>query len=201
MIYPYRKVKVSCNDCPERFYRVFIVREDLNLQEVGALIIAYFQGVFEHMWVWRSKKYTYEDKTWLEDFPRKGNLDYALYQLGNCELNAASEITFEYDTGDGWEFTVKVDPEIEGHDFKTAYPRKSSVPWGILLEGKGECIWEDNRSLFNIFLEKGKLSKTYGVPWIGNPKTFDDPLDIQALDKSANAEAKAVMKKFKKANV
>ncbi len=201
MVYRYQKVKVSCKDCPERFYRVFSVREDLNLQQIGALIIAYFQGAFEHMWQWRSNSHRYIDKTWLEDFHRKGDVDYELFKLSTSELNAASEINYEYDTGDGWEFTVKVFPEVEERDFTTATPRKDSVPWGILSEGRGECLWEDNRSLFNLFLEKGKLSKTYGVPWYGNPKTFDDPLDIDKLDKTANAEAKKVIKQLKRANI
>ncbi len=196
MIYRYRKIKVSCKDCPERFYRVFSVREDLNLKQVGALIIAYFQGAFEHMWEWRSKKHRYIDKTWLEEFPQKGNGDYALYMLSTCELNAASEINFEYDTGDGWEFTVKVYPDVEDHDFKADISPKASIPWGILTEGKGESIWEDNRGLFNLFIEKGKLPKTYGTPWWGNPKTFDDPLDIAKLDKAGNTEAKKIMKRL-----
>ncbi len=31
----YRKIKVVCNDCPERFYRIMYVRNDLNLMQLG----------------------------------------------------------------------------------------------------------------------------------------------------------------------
>lgn len=189
MNYRYRMIQVSCTDCPKRFYRVFYVRENLSLNQIGALIVGYFQGMFEHMWLWRSQNHRYQDKTWLEDFTLEGDLDYDQYTLSTCELNASSKITFAYDTGDGWEFTVKVYKKTMIREFDPKN-RDVFIPWGILVEGQGQSIWEDYRLAFQTFLIKGKLIKKYGTPWsVEHPEMFDDPLNIEQLDDAANNAA------------
>lgn len=201
------KIKASYVDCKEKFYRELYVRQSLSLFEVGALLVAYFNGKFEHMWAWESKSYFYVDPTWVEEpyaTDEKGNKyklnvpfedkDYSKFTLLDCELDENNEIDFVYDTGENWTFKVHVflddviEKEIDG--------RKNT--WAFIIDGKGEGLWEDERRFFNDFIINDVLPSEEAQLWnVENPSDFYRPLDYSKLDTDSNRLAKHMVKDLK----
>ena len=164
-----------------RFYRTVLVRSDLDLKSIGTAFVYALGGTLEHCFLYRSKGVSYFPYEWIEDF----------YNIENClpyeeaSLDDLSDtFSFEYDTGDGWDFVCK------------KYKRKVNLDSErviIVLEGAGMGIWEDNIGTLYTYLE-GEIDKDYdgedeerGIykPWnfdIDKYSEFDNPLDIEALN-------------------
>ena len=150
----YRKIKISSKDAPKRFYRLLYVREDLNLFQLGVTILMAFDYRFMHNFLFTDKKNEYVDKMWIEEYPIEspfdnGNSNYKDYEnciLSDLILTAENKFKMCYDTGDNWEFEIKLykaEKEFDDDSF------------GKLIEGAGGSIWEDNHYLFWKYLENG----------------------------------------------
>lgn len=179
----YYKIRVSSTDAPKRFYRIMYVRKDLYLSQLGYVVLIALGAEFEHMYMFRDKSNNYVDSSWLEDnfgfdcLPK--DLDYEEYCIDDLELKADRAFRICYDTGDDWEFNIKV------------YKKEVDLPedyWGTVIEGKGDRIWEDNHYLFWQYLEKGSdaLTDDEARPWNvyedDNLDSFDDSIDIDLLN-------------------
>ncbi len=139
----YKKIKIGFHNYNNRFNRTILVREDINLIELGCVICTSLRAEFEHYFLFIRNDLYYTPDCFIEsplsyyinEVPMK---KYQLKDLGD-------EFTFLYDTGDNWEFdckvykkTVKID-----EDYKFAY----------LLNGKGQGIWEDNIQTLTMYLD------------------------------------------------
>lgn len=178
----YRLIKVYSTICPDRFYRLMYVREDLNLQEAGVFILYSLGAAFEHMFLYEAKGITYVDETWLEDALDEHQVqDYTEVTIENASYNDDGTLNLVYDTGEYWEFVIQktciekeIDDEIAG--------------W--CLEMAGYPIWEDHISAFSSYIETGEADfERYGYPWnVRYPnhdlKCFDKTLRVSAHNKN-----------------
>ena len=128
----YKKVRIDFKYCEKgRFFRTFLIKEDLNLVDLGCAFVTALEGVFEHNFVFYTKDYTYNPRAFLEYDKFDNDLlmdDYNLSDLGD-------KFEFTYDTGDGWDFDCKVYTKTE---------EINSDEEVILIDGAGQGIWEDN---------------------------------------------------------
>lgn len=102
----YNKVRVDFKYGPRgRFYRVFLVREGINLFNFCIGLGIMLGCEFEHCFFIRdSKEREYIMAPFFEDL--FGDVDSRY--LRNYTLNALpDEFEFDYDTGDGWDFFCK----------------------------------------------------------------------------------------------
>lgn len=172
----YQKIKVSCTDCPERFYRVMYVRKDLNLDRLGFVILCSLQCEFEHEFSFRDSEYSYVAEEWLEDFCGEEDRNRKLFTLADMQLDANDEFTMEYDTGDGWEFKIKVYKEEKEID---------NTFFGTNIEAKGDRIWEDAHYDFEAYINGEELEgKPWNIPEESTPQDFDNIIDLDELNDS-----------------
>ena len=145
-----------------RFYRSVLVRSDLDLKSIGTAFVYALGGTLEHCFLYRSNGVSYFPYEWIEDF----------YNIENClpyeeaSLDDLSDtFSFEYDTGDGWDFACK------------KYKRKVNLDSDrviIVLEGEIDKDYDGEDEERGIY-----------KPWnfdIDKYSEFDNPLDIEALN-------------------
>lgn len=187
----YQKLKLEFKYGPKgKFYRVVLVRKGLTLRTLGCYLVEALGGELEHMFLYKDKNNHYEDETWVGDFlfmhTRIKEFDYTKYTLDDL----SQHFDFCYDTGDGYDFKcTRYKKEVEMDD-----EEYSNKPL-IILEGKGQGIWEDNIcTLYDLF--NGKIDpnlnheieeKGIYFPWnhqINKFGDFDEPLDIEDLNES-----------------
>ena len=174
-----------------RFYRTFLVREDIGLGELGELIVNIFGGTLEHFFLYRLKDKSYLPSSWVDEWNYLGR--HINEPFKDKTINDLPDsFMLIYDTGDGWDFDCKKYKQIVTKIIKD----DEDIPTGFVLDGKGMGIWEDNiRSLYAYF--DGEIDKDYnqednnrGIykPWnfqIDKYSEFDNPIDIEELNDKA----------------
>lgn len=128
----YKKIKMEYRYKKDRFNRIILVREDINLIELGCAMCTAVRAEFEHCFLFYKGKITFSPDVFIaegwnneNEFPMK---EHSLSDLGD-------KFSFCYDTGDNWMFDCKVyKREVELMDDRIAF----------LLDGTGQGIWEDN---------------------------------------------------------
>ena len=174
-----------------RFFRTFLVREDIGLGELGEMIVDIFGGTMEHFFMYSTKEKSYIPSSWMDQWN-----DVSTHQhepLKNKSIkDLPDNFIFIYDTGDGWDFDCKI--------YKTkvtkTFDDDEDIPTAFVTDAKGMGIWEDNiRSLYAYF--DGEIDKDYngedeekGIykPWnydIDKYSEFDNPVDIEELNDKA----------------
>lgn len=103
----YRKIEVVYTDCPKRFYRIMYVRSYLNLMQLGYAVLKSLRCEFGHAYLFRDKDNSYIPEEWLEDV-LDGEKALTEATLDDVYPFSDNKIIFEYDTGDGWEFEIKI---------------------------------------------------------------------------------------------
>lgn len=165
----YKKIRLDFKYCERgRFYRTLLVKEDLNLVNLGCAIVVAFNGAFEHEFLFNIKGLSFLPKSFLEyhmsDDEYMG--DYNLEALGDS-------FNFTYDTGDGWDFKGKVYKRIVELD------NEEEV---VLIDGAGQGIWEDNIHSLDAYLN-GEIDDEYNpyeddaeytLPWNLECDCFSD---------------------------
>ena len=170
-----------------RFYRVFLVRNDITLSDLGEFIVEIFGGTMEHFFLYKLKDKQYVHSSWLDGYYSHLIKQEAFDDKLISDLPESFE--FDYDTGDGWDFKCKIYKKVVVKEFED----EDDICFGYVLDGKGMGIWEDNiRSLY-AYLE-GEIDKDYnqideerGIfkPWnfdIDKYSEFDDPINIEELN-------------------
>ena len=162
--------------CKERFNRTILVREDVNLIELGCIMCTAIHASFEHLFLFHKKRIDYVPEVFLEDMYLDEWLPMNRYKLEDL----GDSFVFEYDTGDGWEFNCKVyKKEIE----------KQGKQYAYLLDGKGQGIWEDNIASLWAYLD-GEIDPDsnledeengYYLPWNFDNEKYSD-FDIFDLE-------------------
>ena len=175
-----------------RFYRTFLVREDIKLGELGELIVDIFGGTLEHYFLYRLQDKSYLPSAWVEEWnslgSRKENEPFKDKEIKDLP----ERFIFIYDTGDGWDFDCKIYKQMVTKVFED----DEDIPTAFVLDAKGMGIWEDNIQSLYAYLE-GKIDKDFsgedeerGIfkPWnfdIKKYSEFDDPVDLEELNDKA----------------
>lgn len=178
LTHTYRKIKASFKLAPNNLFRTFLVRSDLNLSELGCVLCTMFHAEYEHCFLFETPAATYVPEVFMDDYFTPGWLLMDDYSVSDLPDN----FTFEYDTGESWEFKCRL--------YKKEEVRTDSRR-AILIEGAGAGIWEDAKYEFLTWLE-GEIPPTKKhtkdeLPWNLKFKTFaelDNPLDIAKEQKA-----------------
>ena len=128
----YKKIKMEYRYSKNRLNRTILVREDINLIELGCAMCTAIRAEFEHCFMFLKGQTRYSPDVFMTDgwyddneVPMK---EYGLSDLGD-------KFSFWYDTGDDWLFDCKVykgEAQLVGENI------------AFLVDGIGQGIWEDN---------------------------------------------------------
>lgn len=136
----YKKVKLVFKYCQaKRFFRTFLVDENINLVDLGCAFVTALNGAYEHNFLFETKSKVYNPRSFMDDFVFDDDVlmnDYSLKDLGD-------KFEFTYDTGEGWDFKATV------KETKIEIGEKEIE----LIDGAGLGIWEDNIATFYAYLE------------------------------------------------
>ena len=176
MEHTYVKIKAEFADAPKRLYRTLLVREDESLVNLGCILLTAFSAEFEHCFLFSKGRTEYVPSVFMD------NSIPDCVIMDDCTLKDLGEkFSFEYDTGECWDFNCKVYKKTEV---------RSDIRYAKILDGKGIGIWEDNAYTLRSYLageidpecdEPDELNGYY-FPWnlhIEKFGDFDDPLDIE----------------------
>ena len=166
----YKEVKLEFGYCDDKskFYRVLLVKEDINLKDLGCAIVSAFGATFEHNFLFKTNNKTYNPYAFMIEFQLPNDVLMDEYTLK--DLN--SKFQFVYDTGEYYLFEATViDTDIE---------YESGMDDVLLIDGAGQGIWEDNiRSLIDYLA--GKIdpnssleNETYHLPWNFENEKYGD---------------------------
>lgn len=165
----YKEIRLNFSKCQyDRFYRTLLVREDLNLFNLGCAIVTAFGGSFEHHFLFKTKSRNYCPRLYNNSLNQISNVLMDNYHLNDLEDN----FLFIYDFNAHWVF--------DGHIVKVVEIEQTKEV--ILLDGKGQGIWEDRiKTLYAYFdgtlnpdtLEEDEERKYY-KPWNKRLTKFSD---------------------------
>ena len=209
----YYEVNLFFLEEPTRFYRRFLIRSDINLEEFGCVITTFLNTASYHLFSIQNNKFIYEnrfsemynlDKKRKEVFQRDYKLDHLFdYRYKNKNLNIEESLfLYTYDFGDNYMFVGYIeyeDPIILNNKNKIAY----------LLEAKGGAIFEDSKSLLLDYIEGRSISSirrefkkwlpiNFGLDNdINDFKDFDNKIDIDKENKEFTYKYRRVHKAYK----
>lgn len=185
----YTKIRVEFKEFPKRFYREMYVRSDLSLFKLGVCVCCSLGAEFEHYFLFDDVKRQYVPKDF-EDL-LDNQVYIGDYSFKDIELDKKNRFFLTYDTGENYEFVITIlEKDIELSKRKPA----------IILDGAGDCIWEDNIHTLYAYLSgkiKGRLTQEdeargYSLPWnVCMPNKleyFDRPYSINAADRRIGSD-------------
>ena len=192
MVVKYLKIRADFKYTTKgRFYRTFLVREDIDLGELGEFIVDIFGGTLEHFFLYRIKDEQYLPSSWVDEWYHERGIKVEPFKDKTIK-DLPERFVFEYDTGDGWAFDCKIYNAITTKTFED----DEDIPTGYVLDAKGMGIWEDNIHTLYAYLN-GDIDKNYNQedeekgyykPWnfdIDKYSEFDDPVDLEELNDRA----------------
>ena len=159
-----KKIRIEFKRCErERFYRVFLVKKDLELKKLACAILLSFKTDFQPTFFFKINnnlfvsKYLYDERK-ADEFLLD---DYDISVLGQ-------QFEFIYNNVDCWEFSG----EISGDEFELDGEEV------VVLERAGQGIWELNQKTFFAYLN-GEIKNDYGddnysLPWNLECEKFSD---------------------------
>ena len=171
------KIRASWNDYPESLYRVMLVDKDITLERLAFALKILFKTQFEHLSQFKVGRTFYVPSDEMDDYDFENKVyDWEKVTLLNA-LEEKKFLTFAYDLGEGYEFLIK---KISQKTYEL--PIKASV---LLLEAKGDGIFEDNISCLEDYLE-GKIDEdslnSYDEDF-QNDYDFDVKFDIDYINR------------------
>lgn len=154
----YRRLKIELRNYPKRLNRVLLIREDLNMIEVGVIISNSLKCWMEHMFLFRKGKHAYLSEVMYEDCESEEMHKMSDYILKNF----GDQFYYGYDPGENWDFKCTVLDIVEKEGLQLAY----------MEDAEGLGIWENNYTAFEAYIEgkikpnssKENLSKGYFLP-------------------------------------
>ncbi len=190
----YFEVNIFFIENPKGFCRKFLVRDDLDLEEFGCVITTFLNTAAYHLFSIENDKYVYHNRfTELYDFDKRKQVfqkDYKLielfrYKYKNSNLNLKnSTFLYSYDFGESYDFVGYI-------DFFKPVRLKNKSKIAYLLEGKGQAIFEDSKSLLIDYLEGRPLSSIYKEVGEWKPINFgldNECYNFEDFDKELNIE-------------
>lgn len=136
----YKKIKFEMVGFEKDLYRDFLIREDVNLLELGVIFIDSVYGELEHLFCFKDKNRTYVTER--EDISSPNILYMSDHHLSGLDR----EFIFIYDYGEDWTFRCSIESKLHN---------KSGNEFVYLLDGKGLGIFEDNKELFMKYMKNG----------------------------------------------
>ena len=171
-------------DVKDRFYRVLLIKDDIDLFKLGVIIALSFNASFSHsFYIEDENDISYKKISSIEEKNDKEKclLSYYYHDLSDS-------FKFFYCSGEGYAFNCTKEGIID-------YPSDKEF---ILIEGKGQGIWEDDISALHALFDgkikprdKEKKKSPYKLPWNFDNKYFGDfdmPLDISNINNTLNEE-------------
>ena len=161
----YKKVFIYFKNCEKnRFYRTLLAKSDLNLLNFGCAIVTAFGGSLEHYFLFKD----------VEEYLSKVLLRYKQGKIVDdyCIDDLSDKFEFVYDLKSKWKFKCEIVEELEHISNKDV----------LLLDGKGQGIWEDRLHTFLAYLA-GKLNpnsleeneeEKYFKPWNKRLSKYSD---------------------------
>lgn len=155
----YRTIKVSFKDYPKRLKRTLTVREDVDLFTLGLIILDSLKAMFHHYFYFKTK-----DQIFLpENFENLWN-EKSVFMTNYHLLDLGEKCTLVYDTGDWYEFEIKIAKEAK---------EIRSRRFAFIEKAVGAGIFEDNiRNLHQYFdgeisgdTKKDNRKKEIFMPW------------------------------------
>ncbi len=191
----YTKIRLDFIRGPkDRFYRTVLIKGNPDLFELGICLGLALGATYEHCFLITTKDSSYVMAPFMEE-PDDGYKYLRRYYLSDLP----DEFNYEYDTGEGWNFACKrYEEKIELNNTRQKI---------IVLEGKGQGIWEDNiGSLYALF--EGRVDPNsseedeyegYYKPWnykIDKFGDFDLPLNVEALNEELKKKAARILRQI-----
>lgn len=176
----YTKIRVDYKYAPKgRLYRLLLIKGNPDLERLAIIIGTSLGAEFEHpFWI------VAKDKT---EYALDSAVDMGFLPCLSLKKHHLDDLTdtfaFEYDSGDCWDFVCQIYKQPVDFDGDKE---------AIIIEGKGQGIWEDHSWLLQDYLA-GRLSndpidpedEDAPRPWnyeIKRYSDFDLPLDIDQLN-------------------
>lgn len=141
------KIKVSWKDYPENLYRIILVKKDITLEELSYSLCLLLKTRFEHLSLFRCGEDIYIDEDSAEEYEWISFNNVKITDM----LDKYKQISFEYDSGEGYSFLVK-----RCSKYFYEYPFKTDA---ILVEAKGDGIFEDNISGLYSIMENEEFNE------------------------------------------
>lgn len=167
----YKTIKMEYHYKKDRFNRTIMVRDDINLIELGCVMCTALRTEFEHCFLFLKGKRQYSPECFIENAIDDGIDEVPMknYKL----LDLGDKFQFWYDTGENWLFDCEVskkEKNVIGNEL--AY----------LIDGKGQGVWEDNVCSLRMYFD-GEVdpesneedeSKGLYMPWNFENEKYSD---------------------------
>lgn len=177
MAMKYKRIKISYIGHEDRLYRTILVKPEINLLVLGCIIASSFHACLKHDFLFRYNDNIYIPELFAVDDPYTDGIVMNNFNLSDFD----DEFEYEYDTENPWRFKCSIyesDVEVKGNRL------------AVLIDGKGQGIWEDNRQSLEIYLN-GKVDpdsdeedeeRNLHLPWNFKNRSYSD-FDSYDLEK------------------
>ena len=134
----YKKIKMYMENLENRFYRDFLVREDVNLIELGCVMSTLIKATYEHPFYFISSTNKYVPEGFIGD-----DIDDELYMSDYKLDDLGKDFIFIYDVEEEWVFKCLVYDDVV---------KKDGNDYVEVIDGKGIGIFEDARITFEAYI-------------------------------------------------
>lgn len=134
--------KVELKGYEKKLNRLISIPSMASLSDLGISIVLAFHGDFYHLMQFTIGRKVYG--TFSESIFENDDRDAREWHLNELHLRKNSKILFEYDFGEGYEFTVKYLGKEED---------SSLYPYPYVKDGEGYGIWEDNYGELQLYYD------------------------------------------------
>lgn len=134
----YKRIRVELREYPKRLNRILLIREDLNMVEVGVILCNSLKCWMEHMFLFRKGNEAYVPEMMYEEYDSDIFFKMSDYTLNDFD----GTFYFCYDLGDEWNFKCKVLETVEKEGEQLAY----------MEDADGLGIWENEKSAFDDYI-------------------------------------------------
>ncbi len=190
----FAKIKIAYEDYPEQFYRTFLVKSTIDLFKLSTFCAYILRSQLCHCYLFEAEDSKYVMAPFMND---RGIKTYKY--LGNYNLSSLPDkFKFSYDLGAGYDFVCEILDIVEYDSRKTF----------ILLDAKGQGIWEDERSTLDSLLS-GDIDpkrttndemRAFYLPWNFDNKCFGDffePINVDLANKIICSEFSQIFRKIR----
>lgn len=169
MVYNY-KIKVTLKGFEKQIKRVFIINDNVKINDFCKAIITSMNGYLEHLYTLK-----YKDKYYICEYMDKNDFDEIKMnslRINKLMLEEKDKLELIYDFGDNWVFKITVSKVVTGHNNKNIE----------LIDGIGKGIEEDCGGTWGLI----DLINDKNNDWDYNYEDFDMNRINDELDKKYN---------------
>lgn len=186
----YTKILIEDSEFPDKFYRTILVKGNPDLFKLATFYAYILNTEIYHCYYFETKHTEYVMAPFMEDRGLKWYKYLANYNLSDLP----KYFTYCYDTGECYDFNSTILGTVE-YDSLCSF---------VLLEAKGQGVWEDNHTSLRALLN-GKINpntcdndetKGYYMPWNFSNETFGDffkPIDVDKINETLGKDFSKVL--------